>query len=120
LLRPYSWNFFSVHSLARWHFSDPVSRGPIMSERYSRFSITWDFARSSVMIRRSVSSTSGVSVERADGPCWLKAIPPARAVVRSRTGMYKRMIGPPDVDGLMFARWPSVPFREGRALSVQR
>ncbi len=40
LVSPYSRNLAAVHSFACFNCGEPVSRGPISSERYSRFSIT--------------------------------------------------------------------------------
>ncbi len=40
-VRPYSRNLAAVHSFACFNCGEPVSRGPISSDRYSRFSIAW-------------------------------------------------------------------------------
>src|SRR4029077_2577444 len=41
LVRPYSRNLAAVQSFACFNCGEPVSRGPISSDRNSRFSIAW-------------------------------------------------------------------------------
>src|SRR4051812_46027804 len=41
--RPYFWNLLCVHWLALFNLGEPVSRGPIMSQTYSRLSINCEF-----------------------------------------------------------------------------
>src|SRR6266851_6863322 len=41
LVRPYSRNLAAVQSFACFSCGEPVSRGPISSDRYSRLSIAW-------------------------------------------------------------------------------
>src|SRR5581483_4815998 len=52
---PYDLNFSSVHWLARFSLSEPVSRGPIMSHKYSRLAINSLFWSISAQSLRSAS-----------------------------------------------------------------
>src|SRR6267143_167078 len=72
--RPYSWNLRSVQSLACRTAGEPVSRGPMMSERYWRFCITWDLVMPwSIRVPTPVVSTGMV------GGAWAASGAPASA-----------------------------------------
>lgn len=56
--RPYSLNLSRVHSLARLRLSDPVSRGPITSQRYSRFAMSCECSSTSFKMAWVIARTS--------------------------------------------------------------
>src|SRR5271167_1099530 len=63
LLQPIAVSWSRVHSLARFKFGEPVSRGPIPSSKAEAYSITWEWLSPSLRISwymlRSRASRSG-------------------------------------------------------------
>src|SRR6266849_2259216 len=95
--RPYLRNISAVQRLAWAMRSVPVSRGPIMSERYSRLAISSLLSFTSARIPRSVAATGpsldGSSCARARQPHSPSAIITARRkILRRFTGSFLRKL----------------------------